>query len=82
LPGLRKASQALVAAGSLVDARSAFGDLSKALISWRKLAGSGPAVGFCPMVGKSWLQQADAPVENPYAGHAMSTCGTVKPPAR
>jgi len=82
LPDLRKAAHALVASSGLVEARTAFGDLSKSLIAWRKLIGSGPDVGFCPMVPRQWLQPAGTPAENPYAGRAMATCGDVGPPHR
>ncbi|HEV8632066.1 MAG TPA: hypothetical protein VGV61_17255 [Thermoanaerobaculia bacterium] len=82
LPALRKASEALAAASSLPRARDAFHDLSKSLIAWRKLAGSGPDVGFCPMLGRSWLQAPGSPVENPYGGRSMAGCGNVAPPRR
>jgi len=82
LPDLRKAAQALATASSLADARKAFGDVSKQLVAWRKMAASGPDVGFCPMVNKEWLQAAKTPVENPYGGPAMATCGEVAPPER
>jgi hypothetical protein len=80
LPALRKASEALAAASSLSGARDAFNDLSKSLIAWRKQTAAGPDVGFCPMVGRSWLQAADVPVENPYGGRSMAGCGDVAPP--
>jgi len=78
LPPLRKASEALVAAGTLPAARDAFGELSKSLLAWRKLAGRGPGIGSCPMVEYPWLQPPEAQVENPYAGKAMAGCGTVQ----
>jgi hypothetical protein len=81
LPALRHAAQALVSAGSLAAARTAFGDLSKGLIAWRELAAAGPAVAYCPMVGKSWLQPGETPIENPYGGKAMTGCGSIDTPA-
>jgi hypothetical protein len=75
LPGLRKAADALVSAGALPAARDAFFDLSKALIAWRKLAGKGPDVAYCPMENRSWLQAPGTPIENPYGGRPMAGCG-------
>jgi hypothetical protein len=79
LPGMRKAADELVTAGTLPAARDAFFDLSKALIAWRKLAARGPDVAFCPMVNRSWLQPPGTPIENPFAGRTMAACGERKP---
>jgi hypothetical protein len=78
LPAMRKAADALVAAGTLPRARDAFADLSKALVAWRELAPRGPDVAFCPMVNRSWLQPPATPIENPYAGRSMAACGERK----
>ena len=59
LPALRKSADALVAASTMPAARDAFGELSKSLVSWRKLAPKGPDVAYCPMVSHEWLQPPD-----------------------
>lgn len=79
LPALRKAADALVAASTLPAARDAFGELSKSVVAWRKLAGKGPDVAYCPMVSHEWLQPPESDVENPYLGKAMAGCGAVRP---
>jgi hypothetical protein len=79
LPPLRKSIEALVGASTLPAARTAFGELSKSLVAWRKLAGKGPGVGYCPMASWEWLQPPDADVENPYLGKAMAGCGSIRP---
>lgn len=79
LPLLRKSTDALVAASTLPAARDAFGELSKSLVSWRKLAPKGPDVAYCPMVSHEWLQPPQTDIENPYLGKAMAGCGSVRP---
>ncbi len=79
LPALRSASGALVSASELPAARDAFAALSKSLIAWRKLAGDGPDIAFCPMLNRYWLQPHGTPVENPYGGRSMAGCGEVMP---
>lgn len=76
LPALRKSTDALVGASTLPAARDAFGELSKSLVSWRKLAPQGPDVAYCPMVSYEWLQPPESEIENPYLGKAMAGCGT------
>ena len=64
-------------AKDLEAARTAFGDLSTALIAYAdttKQPIEGKIVAFCPMVKKSWVQ-ADGAIANPYYGKSMLTCG-------
>ena len=70
------AADRLAKAEDLVAARTAFGELSDALVTWRNLAGSGPAVGFCPMAKKPWLEADTETLENPYYGESMLRCGS------
>ena len=77
LPAMREASAALAEAADLAAARDAFYDLSKPLVRWRQAAGDGPAVVYCAMKQRSWLQPADAEVGNPYYGQKMARCGEV-----
>ena len=79
LPALRKSTDALVGASTLPAARDAFGELSKSLVSWRKLAPQGPDVAYCPMVSHEWLQPPASDIENPSLGKAMAGCGSIRP---
>lgn len=75
LPLLRKAALALAAASDLDSARDAFYELSKPLVRWRKAAiVEVPAVAYCPMAKRSWLQP-EGQLGNPYYGQSMLTCG-------
>jgi hypothetical protein len=74
---LSAAAAKAAAAKTLDAARTAFGDLSTALIAYAdqsKQAVPGKIVAYCPMVKKSWVQ-TDGTVANPYYGKAMATCG-------
>lgn len=76
---LASAAARAARAGSLADARSAFGDLSAALIAYAdktKQPIEGKVIAFCPMADKSWVQ-ADGAIANPYYGKAMTTCGSI-----
>ncbi len=77
LPELRAAAASLAAAADLASARDAFYALSKPLVRWRGAAGEGPAVVYCPMKKRSWLQPAGETIGNPYYGQKMATCGDV-----
>ena len=77
LPELRGAAGELPAAGDLQETRDAFYALSKPLVRWRQAAGDGPAVVYCSMKKRSWLQPGDADVGNPYYGQQMARCGDV-----
>ena len=73
-----KAATAVAKAKDLKAARTAFGTLSDEMIKVRNAAkGDRPAVGFCPMVNKSWLQSQKDPIGNPYDS-AMAACGMFK----
>jgi hypothetical protein len=76
------AAKELKAATKLPDARTAFGKLSEAIVAYvddqklsldPKLA----RIAFCPMLNKPWLQK-DGPIQNPYYGTEMPTCGSFK----
>jgi len=71
----------LGAAKDMAVARTAFGELSRALIGYaeKTKSGFGPGLrlAYCPMVDKSWLQK-EPEIRNPYYGAAMLTCGSFK----
>ena len=73
-----KQADAVAASPDIAAARKAFGTLSDEMIKIRN-AGKGdrPAVAFCPMVNKSWLQSAKDQIGNPY-DPAMKECGMFK----
>jgi hypothetical protein len=75
------AAKKLATAKDITAARTAFGDVSAALIGYAEKTKSsfGPGVrqAYCPMVDKSWLQK-DKDIRNPYYGSAMLTCGNFK----
>lgn len=77
LPELRDAAGELTAAGDIATARDAFYALSKPLVRWRQLAGRGPAVVYCSMKKRSWLQPPAGEIGNPYYGQTMARCGDV-----
>ena len=73
-----KEADAVVTAKDIAGARTAFGKLSDELIKVRNASqGDRPAVAFCPMVNKSWLQSDKAEIGNPY-DTAMAQCGMFK----
>ena len=75
---LSAAAGKAAAATTLEAARTAFGDLSTALIAYAdqsKQPIGGKIVAYCPMVKKSWVQ-TDGTIANPYYGKAMATCGS------
>ncbi len=77
LPEAEAAARDLAAAQDLAAARDAFYTLTKPLVKWRQARGSGPAVAYCAMEKRSWLQPAGEEMGNPYLGHEMSTCGEI-----
>lgn len=77
LPEVIAAARALEDAETLEAARDAFFALTKPLVRWRQAAGEGPAVVFCAMAKRSWLQTDDEGIGNPYYGGEMSTCGEI-----
>jgi len=78
----KKAADALVAATTIEDARSHFGDLSIILVpvfQAEKIPGA--TAYMCAMKQKPWIQRGDK-VENPYYGKSMLTCGSPLPPKK
>ena len=72
------AADAIAEAASLEAARDGFYALTKPLVRWREgVRGSGrPAVAYCPMHKRSWLQPTDdLEIGNPYGG--MPRCGEI-----
>ncbi|HUE85260.1 MAG TPA: DUF3347 domain-containing protein [Vicinamibacterales bacterium] len=71
----------LAAARDIAAARTAFGEVSTALIDYaeKTKSGLGPdvRVAYCPMVDKPWLTR-DKTIRNPYYGASMLTCGSFK----
>jgi hypothetical protein len=71
----------LATAKDIAGARTAFGDLSDAMMAYAKATGAtfgrDVNVAFCPMVQKSWLQKGET-IANPYYGKSMLTCGEIK----
>ncbi len=71
----------LAAAKDIAAARTAFGDVSEALVAYAEKTkselGAEVQVAFCPMVNKPWLQK-DKEIKNPYYGGAMLSCGSFR----
>jgi Protein of unknown function (DUF3347) len=78
---IAKAAVALEGAADLAAARTAFSQLSDAVIALSESTKLQPVDGmqamFCPMANKQWLQKGNK-VSNPYYGKAMLTCGEKK----
>lgn len=78
---LADGARKLGSAKDLAAARTAFGDVSSALVTYVEKSGSalpaGVHIAYCPMVEKPWLQK-NKEIKNPYYGSAMLTCGTIK----
>lgn len=75
------AADALASTADLGGARTAFSQLSDAVIAFSEStkaeAGDGVHAMYCPMAKKQWVQKGDK-VSNPYYGKAMLTCGEKK----
>ncbi len=75
------AASQLKATTKLAEARTAFGKMSDAIVEYmdaNKLTlDPRIRVAMCPMVNKPWLQR-DGPIQNPYYGTEMPTCGSFK----
>jgi hypothetical protein len=70
-------AQSLTVTKDLAGARRVFGVLSDEMIKVRSTAtGARPAVYYCPMAKKSWLQPKGQ-VGNPYEA-GMASCGELK----
>lgn len=77
LPDVVEAAGKLAGAGDIAAAREAFFLLSKRLARYREMVGGErPAVAYCPMVKKSWLQPLGE-IGNPYHGQSMPRCGEI-----
>ena len=75
---IAKAADAVAKSDDLKKAREAFGTLSDEMIKLRASAtGDRPAIAYCPMVKKSWLQSKSDAISNPYEP-AMKECGMWK----
>ena len=75
-------AMALQKAKKIDEARTAFGQMSEALVAYldaqKQKPGNGVRVAYCPMVRRPWLQK-DGAILNPYYGASMLTCGSFKP---
>ena len=71
-------AETLAEAADMAAARKVFGMLSDEVIRFRA-AGccDRPAVAYCAMAKKSWLQPAGSPISNPYLDGNMRSCGRV-----
>ncbi len=77
MPALASSAGKLAAAKDIKSARTAFGDLSGAMVEYRNMIpGEKPNVAYCPMVKKNWLQNGKK-VSNPYFGSSMLRCGSI-----
>ncbi len=66
----------LAEATDVTSARKVFAALSDEMIKFRAAACCArPAVAYCSMEKKSWLQPAGAPISNPYLDASMRKCG-------
>ena len=78
VPAVASAAADLARQTTIADARRAFGTLSDGLVTYARshaeVRAAGVRVAYCPMLRKSWLQQ-DGPVQNPYYGSRMLSCG-------
>jgi len=73
-----KAADAVAKSADLNKAREAFGALSEEMIKLRsETKGDRPAIAYCPMAKKSWLQSRKEAIANPYEP-AMKECGMWK----
>jgi hypothetical protein len=76
-PELAKEADAVAKSADLDKARVAFATLSTSMIKLQaKTKGARPAVYYCPMIRKEWLQPKGT-VGNPY-DTAMALCGALK----
>ena len=71
----------LGAAKDIAAARTAFGEVSTAVIAYAEKTksgfGAGVRLAYCPMADKPWLTR-DKEIRNPYYGKSMLTCGSFK----
>ena len=75
-PAIAGRAAALGKATELKTARDAFASLSEEVIKYRQTrCCERPAVAYCQMEKKSWLQPEGVPISNPYLDGGMRTCG-------
>ncbi|MEX1127318.1 MAG: hypothetical protein WEB50_02005 [Vicinamibacterales bacterium] len=75
-------ADALVAATTIEDARTHFGELSTILVpKFQAESIPGVTAYVCSMVQKPWAQRGDK-IENPYYGQSMLACGSPLPPKK
>lgn len=78
LPAVATAAGDLARQTTIAEARHSFGVVSDALVAYARshaaVRDAGVRIGYCPMLRKSWLQK-DGPVQNPYYGSRMLSCG-------
>ena len=78
---LASGAKKLEAAKDIAAARTAFGEVSAALVTYAEKTksdlGADLRVAYCPMVNKPWLQK-DKEIKNPYYGASMRSCGSFK----
>ncbi|MEE3234934.1 MAG: hypothetical protein VX294_12260 [Candidatus Latescibacterota bacterium] len=69
------------AASTIKNVRSAFKNLSNAVIQTQSLP-EGFAIAYCPMAfdgnGAQWIQRREPELINPYFGASMLNCGVFK----
>jgi hypothetical protein len=71
-------AETLAEAANVASARKVFAALSDDVIKFRAASGGErPAVAYCSMEKKWWLQPAQAPIANPYLDASMRTCGQI-----
>ena len=77
LKALASAVTGLGSAGDIDAARKSFGEMSKAMVRYRQLAGDEETVVvYCSMAKGVWLQPKGE-LGNPYYGQSMATCGEI-----
>jgi len=78
---MQAAAGELQRAVDLKAARTAFGSLGDALMTYARNSGApigdDVKVAYCPMARKYWLQQGDT-IRNPFYGRTMSDCGRLE----
>ena len=71
-------ADALATAKDMAAARAAFAALSDEMIKFRASAGGDrPAVAYCSMEKKSWLQPKGT-ITTPYVAASMRACGELR----
>jgi hypothetical protein len=77
-PAIAATATKLATAANIKEARTAFASVSDEVIRFRDAQkGDKPAVAYCSMEKKSWLQPKGA-ITNPYVDGGMRACGEFK----